>query len=128
MEEEKRPKSLPSSLRERTRYLAFHVISEQNIFLQDLINTIWHSILNFMGEMGTSKANIKVIRDAYDEKRQMGILRCSHDDVEQVRAALALVQRTGDARVIFRVLGISGSIKATKMKFFGESRLNEFIE
>ena len=128
MDEEKRPKLLPPSLRGRTRYLAFHVISEQNIFLQDLINTIWHSILNFIGEMGTSKANIKVIKDAYDEKRQMGILRCSHDDVEQVRAALALIQRTGDVRVIFRVLGISGSIKATKMKFFGESRLNEFIE
>jgi ribonuclease P/MRP protein subunit POP5 len=128
MEEEKRPKILPPSLRGRTRYLAFQIISEQNILLQDLINTIWHSILNFIGEMGTSKANIKVIRDAYDVKRQMGILRCSHDDVEQIRASLALIQRIGDARVIFRVLGISGSIKATKMKFFGESRLNEFIE
>ena len=128
MDEEKRPKPLPSSLRERTRYLAFQVISEENILLQDLINTIWHSVLNFLGEIGTSKANIKIIRDAYEEKRQMGIIRCSHEDVESIRAALALIQRIGDARVIFKVLGISGSIKATKMKFFGESRLNEFIE
>lgn len=127
MDEEKRPKPLPPSLRGRTRYLAFHVISEQKILLQDLINTIWHSLLNFLGESGTSKANIKIIKDTYDEKRQMGIIKCSHDSVEEVRTALALIQRIGDTRIIIRVLGISGSIKATKMKFFGESRLNEFI-
>jgi len=126
MDEEKRPKPLSPSLRGRRRYLAFHVISEQKILLEDLVNTIWHAILNFLGEMGTSKADIRIINDAYDEKRQMGIIKCSHDEVERVRAALALIQRIGDVRVIFRILGISGSIKATKMKFFGESRLDEF--
>ena len=126
MDEEKRPKILSSSLRSRTRYLAFDVISEKKILLDDLINTIWHSALNFLGEVGTSHANIKIIKDTYDDQRQMGILRCSHDEVENIRASLALIQRIGDIRVVFRVLGISGSIKAAKMKFFGESRLNEF--
>ena len=128
MDEEKRPKILSSSLRGRTRYLAFDAISEQKILLDDLINTIWHSVLNFLGETGTARANIKIIKDTYDDNRQMGILRCSHDEVENVRSALALIQRIGDTRVILRVLGISGSIKAAKMKFFGESRLSEFIE
>ena len=128
MDEEKRPKILSSSLRGRTRYLAFDAISEQKILLDDLINTIWHSVLNFLGETGTARANIKIIKDTYDDNRQMGILRCSHDEVENVRSALALIQRIGDTRVIFRVLGLSGSIKAAKMKFFGESRLDEFIE
>jgi len=128
MEEEKRPKILPPSLRGRTRYLAFDAISEQKILLDDLINTIWHSVLNFLGEVGTSRASIKIIKDTYDDKRQMGILRCSHDDVENVRSALTLIQRIGDTRVILRVLGISGSIKAAKMKFFGEPRLNEFTQ
>ncbi|NIM47387.1 MAG: ribonuclease P protein component 2 [Candidatus Aenigmarchaeota archaeon] len=126
MDEEKRPKPLPPSLRGRRRYLAFHIISEEKVLLQDVINTIWHSLLNFLGETGTSRANIRIIKDTYDEKRQMGILRCSHDSVEGVRTALALIQRIGDTRVVFRVLGISGSIKATKIKFFGESRLTEF--
>ena len=123
MDEEKRPKTLPPSLRDRTRYLAFDVISEQKILLDDLINTIWHSVLNFLGEVGTSRASIKIIKDAYDDKRQIGILRCSHEDVENVRASLALIQRIGDFRVVIRVLGISGSIKAAKMKFFGESQI-----
>lgn len=126
MNEEKRPKSLPPSLRGRTRYLAFQVISEEKILLQDLINTIWHSVLNFVGEVGTSEAELRFFKDAYDENKQMGILRCSHDNVEKVRASLALIQRIGDNKVVFKVLGISGSVKATKMKFFGESRLTEF--
>ena len=128
MDEEKRPKLLPPSLRGRTRYLAFRVTSEEKILLQDLINTIWHSLLNFLGERGSSRANIKIIRDAYEEGKQMGILRCSHEEVENVRASLALIQRIGDTRVVFTILGISGSIKATKMKFFEEPKLNEFIE
>jgi len=126
MNEEKRPKPLPPSLRGRTRYLAFQVISEEKILLQDLINTIWHSVLNFIGEVGTSESDLRFFKDAYEENKQMGIIRCSHDNVEKVRASLALIQRIGDIKVVFKVLGISGSVKATKMKFFGESRLTEF--
>lgn len=126
--EEKRPKILPPSLRGRKRYIAYHILSQEKIIFQDVINTIWHSLLNLLGELGTSEADIWIIKDSYDENKQMGILRCSHTSVEQVRAALALIDRIGDVRVIVKVLGISGSIKATKMKFFGESRLTEFTE
>jgi len=127
-DEIKRPKPLPPSLRGRRRYLAYQVISEQKILFQDLINTIWHSVLNFLGEFGASEADLWIVRDVYDEKRQVGILRCSHTSVEHIRTALALVQRIGDVRVIIKVLGVSGTIKATKMKFFGETTLTEFTK
>jgi len=127
-DEIKRPKPLPPSLRGRRRYLAYQVISEQKILFQDLINTIWHSVLNFLGEFGACEADLWVVRDVYDEKRQVGILRCSHTSVEHIRTALALVQRIGDVRVIIKVLGVSGTIKATKMKFFGETTLTEFTK
>jgi len=125
--EEKRPKPLPSSLRGRRRYIAYQVISEDKILLDDLINTIWHSTLNFLGEQGTSKTDIWIAKDTYDEKNQSGLIRCSHDSVEQVRTSLALIERIGDVRVVLKVLGISGTMNAAKMKFFGETRLTEFI-
>jgi ribonuclease P/MRP protein subunit POP5 len=124
--EEKRPKPLPSSLRGRRRYIAYQVISEEKILLDDLMNTIWHSVLNFLGESGTSKTDIWIVKDTFDEKNQMGLIRCSHTSVEQVRTSLALIERIGDTRVVFKILGISGTIKAAKMKFFGETRLTEF--
>lgn len=122
----KRPKPLPPSLRGRTRYIAYQVISEEKILLQDLINSFWHSVLNFLGEQGTAKADIWIAKDIYDEKRQMGLIRCSHLTVEHLRASLALMERIGDTRVVVKVLGVSGTIKAAKMKFFGETRLTEF--
>lgn len=128
MEDEKRPKPLPPSLRGRRRYLAYQVISEEKFIFQDLANSIWHSLLNLLGEFGASEADVWIVKDTYDEKKQIGIIRCSHDRVEHVRAALALIERIGDIRVIVKVLGISGSIKATKMKFFTETRLTEFTE
>jgi ribonuclease P/MRP protein subunit POP5 len=126
MAEEKRPKPMPPSLRGRRRYIAYHVTSEEKILLQDLINSIWHSILNFLGEQGSSKADIWIAKNTYDDKRQMGLIRCSHLTVEHIRAALALIERIGDTRVVVKVLGVSGTIKAAKMKFFGETRLTEF--
>jgi len=126
MVDEKKPKPLPPSLRGKRRYVAFQVFSEGKFILQDLNNSIWHSLLNLLGELGASQADIWIARDIYDEAKQIGIIRCSHNNVEQVRTALALVERIGDIRVVIKVLGISGSIKATKMKFFGETRLTEF--
>ncbi|MFH1473541.1 MAG: Rpp14/Pop5 family protein [Candidatus Aenigmatarchaeota archaeon] len=124
--DDRRPKSLPPSLRGRRRYIAYQVISEEKVLLQDLINSIWHSILNFLGEHGSSEADIWIARDIYDEKKQMGLIRCSHLTVEHIRASLALMERIGDTRVVVKVLGVSGTIKAAKMKFFGETRLTEF--
>lgn len=128
MDEEKKPKPLPSSLRGRRRYIAFQVLSEGKFIFQDLANSIWHSLLNLLGELGAAQADIWIVKDTYDESKQIGIIRCSHDNVEQVRAALALIERIGDVRVVVKVLGISGSIKATKMKFFGETKLTEFTK
>jgi len=127
-DEFKRPKPLPPSLRGRRRYLAYQIISEQKVLFQDLVNGIWHSVLNFLGEFGASEADLWVAKDIYDEKRQVGIIRCSHTSVEQIRTALALVDRIGDIRIVIKVLGVSGTIKATRMKFFGETTLTEFIK
>ena len=124
--EERRPNPLPPSLRGRRRYIAYEVISEDKILQEDLTNTIWHSILNFLGEHGTSQTNMWIVKDSYDENKQTGLIRCSHDTVERVRASLALIERIGDIRVIIKVLGISGTINAAKIKFFGETKLTEF--
>jgi len=127
-EEEKRPKPLPSSLRGRRRYIAYQVISEDKILFSDLLNTMWHSILNFLGESGAAETDLMVLKNVYEDKRQMGIIRCSHLSVEKVRAALALIQRIGDVRVVIKVLGVSGTVDATKKKFFGEISLTEFTK
>lgn len=122
-----KPKLLPSSLRERKRYIAFQVISENKIILPDLTNTIWHSLLNLLGELTTAQAKVWIMKNNYDEEKQIGLIRCSHRSVEHVRSALALIQRIGDTRVVFKTLGISGTIKGARRKFLSKPTLMSFV-
>ena len=121
-----RPQTLPPSLCARKRYLVYEVIADEKLIFPDLANAMWHSMLNFLGENGAAKAGIWIIGDTYSQERKSGLLRCNHMYVEDVRASLALVQRIGDAPVIIRVVGISGTLKAAKKKFFGEKDLMNY--
>lgn len=121
-----RPKNLPPTLREKKRYLAFELISEEKLEFGDIVNAFWHSLLNLVGETGTSQANIWFVKDTWDEKNQRGLLKCDNNYVEYVRAAMALIERIGDNRVIPYTLGVSGTMKAAKRKFFGERTLTDF--
>ena len=122
-----RPNPLPPALRDRRRYIAFQVLSESKINFNDLSNSIWHSILNLLGERGAAESEIWISKTIYDEEKQIGLIRCSHLSVESVRAALALIERIGDVRIVVKVLGISGTIKAAQAKFFSEIKISEFV-
>ncbi|MBU5575256.1 MAG: Rpp14/Pop5 family protein [Candidatus Aenigmatarchaeota archaeon] len=121
-----KPKVLPPTLREKKRYLAYQVISPKDIPLTDLYNAIWFSILNLLGEAGAAKANIWLGKDMWNDQKKIGIIKCSHVEVENVRAALTLINRIGDIPVIIHVLGISGTIRGARRKFFGEVLLSSF--
>lgn len=119
-------KTLPPTLRENKRYLAFEIISEEKIDFPDVVNAFWHSLLNMVGEVGASCANIWFVRDSWDPEKQRGLVRCDNKFVEYVRAALALIDRIGDKRIIPYTLGVSGTMKAARRKFFGERTLEDF--
>ena len=121
-----RPKFLSPTLRPKNRYMAYQVIAEKKILFADLANAMWHSMLNLLGESGTGKTNIWILKSAWDENNQTGLIKCDHTAVEHVRASLALIQRIGDNPVIVKVLGISGTIKSAKKKFFGERDLTYY--
>lgn len=107
---------LPPSLRERKRYLVFEVISEREINKRELLEEIRNSIYSLYGDVGASESRIWLI--GYEKKKDMGvgILRCAHDKVEEVRAALACIHTVNEARIGIRVIRISGTIKgATRL-------------
>ncbi|HDN68392.1 ribonuclease P [ANME-1 cluster archaeon ex4572_4] len=106
---------LPPTLRERKRYLVFEVRSEwrgeREEEKREVLREIWNSVYSLHGEVGASESNIWLINYAAG----VGILRCAHNRVEEVRAALACVHSLNDAaKVGIRVLGVSGTIKGAK--------------
>lgn len=121
-----RPNILPPTLRIKKRYIVFQVYSEEKISFEDIVNAIWGSFLNFAGELNLALSRIKMIEDLWDEEKQICVIRCSHTAVELVRAVLILIDRIGDQRVVFRILGVSGTLNAAKRKFIDQRTLEEF--
>ena len=121
-----RPQTLSPTLRDRRRYLAFQVITKTEIPPADIAREIWHSILNFLGELGTAQSEVWLVKSVYDEKNRMGLIRCNHTAVEHVRTALALVSRVNEVPVTIKVIGISGTISAARKKYFGETDLKNY--
>ena len=110
----KKLKILKPTLREKNRYISFQVISErgEEFTYSDLESAVWNTILDFLGERGVSKTSVWLLKDCWEQKRQIGILRCNHKSVQEVIASLGLINRLGDNRITFKILKVSGTIKS----------------
>jgi len=106
----------PPSMREKKRYVTFRILSRKPIVYSEMKGSILNSVLGWMGEGGLSVANMRIIRNLWDEKAQQGWISCSHRSVDNVKISLALIHQIGDEKVIFQVLRVSGTIKSGKEK------------
>lgn len=117
---------LPKSLREKKRYIAFEVISENNVKFGDLVSSLWRSVLSLLGEKGVSRLGLWIIKDMWDENKQTGLIRCNYRRIEEVRLALGLIKNIKKEDVIVRSLGVSGTMKSARKKYFGEREVTDF--
>lgn len=120
------PEILPASMREKKRYIAIKIFGEEKVEFSQLVNAVWHSVLDLFGEVETGDINFWVVKDSWEEKEQKGLVKCNHNHVAQVRLALALINRIGDNDVSVKTLGVSGTMKAARKKYLGERDLEDF--
>lgn len=100
-----------SSLRERDRYVRFKIISEEPMEYSDLEAAIWNTLLDFYGEAGVGKMSVWIVKNLWSRNEQSGVIRCNNSSVPQLIAGLGLISRLGESRIIFKILGVSGTIK-----------------
>lgn len=103
---------LPPSKRDRNRYMLFEAISEGRFNKAGVSQAIWASALQFLGELGASKLNLKLVE--WDEGDQVGILKVDHRGVDGARAALALITEIEKNKLIFHVLKVSGILRKSR--------------
>lgn len=118
------PKRLPPSLRTKSRYIVFEVISDGKVVFEDVQKAIWNSVAEWLGELGSSEARLWIVKNMYNDDKQIGIIKCSHDRVEHVRSSLAFVKIIGETRSIIRILGVSGTIKSARLKYIEAGKLH----
>lgn len=116
MKQQEKLKILSPTLREKERYIAFKVISEEPIVYSDLEAGIWQTLLDFYGELGVSQMSVWLVKNLYDEKSQVGVVRCNNKSVPKAVAGLGLITRLGESRVIFKIVRVSGTIKSLNLK------------
>lgn len=107
-------KRILPSLREKKRYIAFEVISEERLDKNMVNNAIFDANKSYLGELGCAKANFKVLD--YDENSKKGMIKASNKYIDYVKASLSLIKRIKNTKVIIKTMGVSGTIKNLKIK------------
>ncbi|UCD96671.1 MAG: Rpp14/Pop5 family protein [Candidatus Bathyarchaeota archaeon] len=97
----------------RRRYIAVTVASPHTLKDRDLMNAIWESVHRLFGELGASQTALSFIE--YNELQNRLILRCSHDAVDSVRAAIAAITTIHKAPTALHVTNISGTLKRLRV-------------
>ena len=110
-------KPLLPSLREKKRYIVFEIIGN-DVNKKKVETEIYYNSLKFLGEIGVSRANIRIIGDSW--KNNKGIIRVSVKYLDELKMSLGLIKRLDNKNVIVNVIGVSGILKKAKSKFMGE--------
>ncbi len=100
--------------RERRRYLALEVQSEQPLNERTVMDAVEASVQRLFGEYGASQANLKLIK--YIPQKSQLVIRCSHKALEKVRAAIASTLEINKKTAAIHVVGVSGTLKALSKK------------
>jgi len=113
-----RIKPMLPSLREKKRYLAFEVISNESIekFFH-ISEAIWESCLSYLGTLGVANSGIWLLPDMWNKETQRGLIKISHKQVHNVKAALTLIKKINRQNVIVKSLGVSGILKKARERY-----------
>ena len=112
------PKLLPPTLREKNRYLAFEIISDQKFSRDEIVKALWNASLRYLGEKGTSQTSMWIMD--WDQDTQRGIIKVNHLSVDDIKAALTLMteirKEENKHRAAYRTLTVSGTLKKLREK------------
>ncbi len=101
----------PPTVRGKIRYILFRVHSENPLDYYNLKDSVFYSLLDFLGENGTAKANAGFVKNLWDLGKQTGVVKCSPKYVDLVKLSLSMVHQVGDEKVVLQTLKVSGTIK-----------------
>jgi RNase P/RNase MRP subunit POP5 len=104
-------------MRPKRRYIAFEVVGKE-MGKNDVIKALditfgGNTVLEF------NKGLLKLV--FYDPGSKLGLLRCGHKQAEAVKSIITQAG-IGDKKLSFKVLGVSGTIKAARRNFFAHSQ------
>jgi len=107
-------KPIPSSAKERKRYILIKIESESRVEKTDVEKLVIQAGLQFLGELGMARAGIQLIEDTWNPEKQTAIIRTGHKFVDETKAALALIKQFNNKKITISALKVSGVIDKLK--------------
>ncbi|ELY43920.1 Rpp14/Pop5 family protein [Natronorubrum bangense] len=114
-------KHLPKHLQPRWRYLAVELEGwpDTSISRRDFQRECWYAAQNLLGDPGSARVDMTVIRFQFTGKTGEAIVRVRRGETEPARAALSCIDEIAGAPVGIFVCGISGTIRAAEENYLG---------
>jgi len=103
---------LDSTMRTRNRYIVFKAESEKTLDKKDVGGAITDTTLRFVGELGVSRMSPYLVEWNYE--KQAGILKVTHNTLDEAKAVLALVKEANNKPVVLHSVKVSGILKKAK--------------
>jgi ribonuclease P/MRP protein subunit POP5 len=114
-------KILPSSLREKKRYIAFEVECESEpVDRKALLDELFFATQTLLGDTGSSQIGYRLM----DFNGSRGITKVNLNAVEPARAAMATVCSIKGSSATMRVLVTSGTIQAATEKYIASENIS----
>jgi ribonuclease P/MRP protein subunit POP5 len=113
----KKIKILPT-LREKTRYLAFEVISDHEIKdFKAISEEIEDKSLLFLGQLGLAKAGIRILPEKWNLQFQKGLIKINNKYVNELKSSLTLIEKINNKKVVVKSIGVSGILKKAEQRY-----------
>ena len=110
-----KPKPLPSSLREKKRYVVYEVVAEKEVDIDVLADEIYRHAMEILGELGMSEISLWVMKNLFSGRK--GLIRVTPAGVERIRLVLSSIRQIDEIPAIIDVLGVTGTIRAARLKY-----------
>lgn len=108
-------KPTPPTLRERNRYIVIELTADKPLAREDVVKTLWNTILRFLGEWHAGETGFNVMD--WDTEKNKGIIRVNHKSVDSIRTALILTKEVGRTPVRPQIHGVTGTLKKARNKW-----------
>lgn len=99
-------------MRERKRYIAFRIISNDNIEYEEFKTEFYKQLKELTGDKGLSEINARIIKNLY--KEDSGIIKINHEKINEVKTTLSLMRKIENKKFIIKTGKVYGTLKKIK--------------
>lgn len=104
-------KSLSPTLRVKKRFIKIKINLLENMDFDEISYVTQNSIQKLLGNIQASNSGFWILKDKFDYKNKIFIIKCSLLYTQNIIGCLALISKINKQEVRFDILRISGTLK-----------------